>query len=402
MLGALAGGGARFSLALVTDSVAVPDNAFTTASSFSCAPPSTPLWLTGLEHGHVSAAGGGSFSELTGSGASADVAVARSGAYSLKVVKTASASTHVLRRLTGSASSVVTRFAIRLETLPKADVTQLVSFTLADGGVVDLGYQASAQKLQLGFAGGTPGAASVSATAGTWYVIDVKVVAGLLTRTADWRIDGTAQTQASSLLALLGTTVTGLRLGSGTGADVFTGHYDDIVATSNGADYPIGDGKILPLRPNAMDTHDVPGNFQDASGGTITAGTYTDLDDVPVDTGTDHVKQVVASGTSYLGVAFEDATKTCINGVAAVVGFEASTTNENNGKTSAFDGTTETVVYSGAMNPAGRGYKAAVIAPASSSWSQAALNGLVMRIGYSTDVDPQPQWHTLLIEYDVR
>ena len=45
---------------------------------------SSPVWLTGIEHGVVSTAGGGIFSSVTGT-PTADTTIARSGAYSLRI-----------------------------------------------------------------------------------------------------------------------------------------------------------------------------------------------------------------------------------------------------------------------------------------------------------------------------
>ncbi len=42
-----------------------------------------------------------------------------------------------------------------------------------------------------------------------------------------------------------------------------------------------------------------------------------------------------------------------------------------------------------------------VLQPVQSTWSQASVNGLRWRIGYSSDVSPPPNWHSLLIEYEV-
>jgi hypothetical protein len=65
----------------------------------------------------VSTAGGGIFSSLTGS-PTADNTVARSGAYSLRIADASAGSTmRALRSFTAS-SVVVTRFAVRLSSLP--------------------------------------------------------------------------------------------------------------------------------------------------------------------------------------------------------------------------------------------------------------------------------------------
>ena len=45
--------------------------------------------------------------------------------------------------------------------------------------------------------------------------------------------------------------------------------------------------------------------------------------------------------------------------------------------------------------------KAAIITPATAPWTQAAVNALKARIGYSTEIAPLPLWHSVLLEYEV-
>jgi hypothetical protein len=43
-------------------------------------------------------------------------------------------------------------------------------------------------------------------------------------------------------------------------------------------------------------------------------------------------------------------------------------------------------------------YKSAVVTPAALSWTQAAVNGLLARAGYSTDSSPNPYWDAIVLE----
>jgi hypothetical protein len=43
-------------------------------------------------------------------------------------------------------------------------------------------------------------------------------------------------------------------------------------------------------------------------------------------------------------------------------------------------------------------YKRAGVTPAAGSWNQAAVNGLVARVGYSTDSSPNPYWDSIMLE----
>jgi hypothetical protein len=68
---------------------------------------------------------------------------------------------------------------------------------------------------------------------------------------------------------------------------------------------------------------------------------------------------------------------------------------------SVFDGATESIVYSGAMNAVGITYKAAIVGN-STWWTQGKINGYVARVGYSTDISPLPQWDALMLEVAAR
>jgi hypothetical protein len=46
-------------------------------------------------------------------------------------------------------------------------------------------------------------------------------------------------------------------------------------------------------------------------------------------------------------------------------------------------------------------YASAIVTPASAAWTQAAVNGLVTRIGYASDANPDPYWDGLMLELAV-
>jgi hypothetical protein len=53
------------------------------------------------------------------------------------------------------------------------------------------------------------------------------------------------------------------------------------------------------------------------------------------------------------------------------------------------------------MSQTGLQYKSAVVTPALATWNQAAVNGLVARVGYSTDSVPNPYWDSMVLEVAV-
>jgi hypothetical protein len=159
-----------------------PDSLFTAAPSF-CAS-FTPAWMTGMEHGAVSTAGGGLFNVLTTTGGTvtADTGTKRTGSYSLKVADTNSGSpVRVGANLTSNVATA--RFAVRFNALPTAYVQELFELEVAAGDAAYLAFNQSTNKLEAGWFNGTVRAASSTLSANTWYVIDLKADVSTGTRT---------------------------------------------------------------------------------------------------------------------------------------------------------------------------------------------------------------------------
>jgi hypothetical protein len=111
-------------------------------SGTACATPS-PVRLTGFEHGAVSTSGGGIFSAMTGTGLTADAAVARTGTYSLRVTDATGAASN--GSLPIAAGSAVIRVYIRLASLPAANVNELLILDAAAGSDLRLGCRRAAR-----------------------------------------------------------------------------------------------------------------------------------------------------------------------------------------------------------------------------------------------------------------
>jgi hypothetical protein len=392
-LGALAGttGG---SYAAFSNSTSSAGNTFSAAASFASCTSTNPTWVTGMEHGVVSTAGGGLFDyqQL----ASADSAVKRTGGYSLRLDSIAGTAAYAGKLMGGS--DMVLRFALRFPTLPTADVALLASTYVSAGNNLQLGYRASDQKLTLSFGGTNLVASNSPITAGNWHVIDMRASLGANPRTGDWRINGSAQPSTSSAEAAAGNFL--VLLGSFVAADVYTAHYDDILASGTGGDYPLGDGRVRALSPNAVDTHNNPANFEDDTGGAIGATSWNRLDEIPMSSTGDSVRQRTASGASYLGFGFANPAQTCVRAVSAVLAYRSASGASNSAKTSIFDGGVERTVFSGDMGGNSLMYKSTVVAPDISPWTKGAVDNLIARVGYATDANPNPYWESLLLEYE--
>jgi hypothetical protein len=365
------------------------------SGAVTCPTPSA-VKVTGFEHGVVSAVGLGIFSAVAGAGTTADGAVARTGTYSLKVTDPAGAANNASLAF-GAPGIAVVRIYVRLAALPAANVNELLILDAAAGNDLRLGYQAISQKLTLRFANAAVTLASSTVAAGTWYRLDLRLIASTNPRTASWQIDGVAQAAVTGA-AGAASTVSTLRLGSTVAADVFTANYDDVVISATSADYPIGAGTVVGLRPDGMGVNNTPTSFRNDDGTVLDANTFTRLDDSPMTSLADYVRQQTIGVTNYAEVTFSNTGASCVVGVSGLLAQHAAGTAVDNGKTSIFDGGTERIVFSGDMSVTPITYRSVIIAPAAAPWTPAAVNGLTGRIGYSSDVTPNPYWDGLLLE----
>ena len=84
--------------------------------------------------------------------------------------------------------------------------------------------------------------------------------------------------------------------------------------------------------------------------------------------------------------------------MSAVLAVHSAGNPANNAKSSVFDGPTESVVFSGDMGGTALQYASAITTPASAPWSQSTVNGLVARVGFATDTNPNPYWDGIVLE----
>jgi hypothetical protein len=374
----------------------LPVNATVSIAGAVPCPAPTPVKVTGFEHGVVSAVGAGIFSAVAGAGITSDSTVSRTGAYSLKITDPAAAANNASLAFGGPGIAVV-RIYIRLAALPAANVNELLLVDAAAGNDLRLGYQAASQKLTLRFANAAVTVASSTVAAGTWYRLDLRLTASTNPRTASWQIDGVAQTAVTNV-AGAASTISALRLGSTVAADTYTANYDDVLISATSASYPIGPGTVVGLRPDGMGTNNNPASFRNDNGTVIDATTYTRLVDSPMTSLANYVRQQTIGVNDYIEVTFADTAATCVVGVSGVLAYHAAGTPVDSGKASIFDGATERILLSGDMSVTPLTYASAIIAPAAAAWTPGAVNGLKGRIGYSSDVTPNPYWDALLLE----
>jgi hypothetical protein len=365
------------------------------------APPENPsfVFLTGIEQGVASPTNTGVFSSATGA-VSADTSPVRNGSYSLEVAPTSFTPAYAQADFPSTASVTVARFAVRLSSLPSSD-RNLASLLSSSGNAATLAYQSSSQRL--GVRWGTSGsitAASTTVSSGTWYLIEMRANFGSNPRTLVWRINSVAQANiSSSETASVGS---GIRFGSSSTGS-YTAYFDDIAVSQTASDYGFGDGQVLGLVPDGMGSHNNSFNFQNELGGSISSSTYQRVDDIPASSTSEYIRQVSSSSSSYIEMTIGDQGQTCVDGVSAAVAYASSSTGFNSGQTRIYDGSTITTVQSGNMSSSGTSlaYASSIVTPAGGTWSKTALNGLKARVGYSSDVSPQPRWHALTLEYNL-
>jgi hypothetical protein len=380
-----------------------PTSNFTAAASFGCTPPTVnAVWMTGFEHGVNTAATGSGLLDVDWNSSAtitSDTAVKRNGSYALKIVKTSTSFTGGRSRTVAS-SMVVFRIAFRLNALPSGDVRDFLGVWDSTGDdALNIGYNNASQKLSVGFSGGTQRLSASTISAGTWYLLDVRANYGVNTHTADWQLNGTPQTQATK--ASSAETPNEIWLGPDNSDAVITVWFDDFIISQTSGDYPIGDGKVLGLVPDAMGTSSDPSARLSTEAGAWGSTTWNKLDEVPMTSTADYVRQTVVDGAAYLETTFGDTAETCINGVMGELAYHAASTSGNAPKTSLFESGTERVVYNGSMATTTLSYRTAMIAPAAGTWSQSKVNGLKARIGYTSAMLGQPYWDAMMVEYNV-
>ncbi len=355
--------------------------------------------LTGFEHGrrgfHVSTV------MAQGSGVSYD-ATARTGAYALKVAANKSNSYGwFMWSEKPVPTSATVRFALRLDQLPSANVTQLFGMDTYESprSTLRLGYDASSQRLKLthrsAYTNSTSTIVGGQVEAGQWYVVDLKWNTSTALQTAEWALDGATQGT---------TTVRSYRTEAlynvylGTNAyDTFTARYDDLVMTGTSADYPIGDGGVHALRPNA--TPSASSQMRDDDGTAVDASSWQRLDDANALQATDFVKQVTASSSASARIEFADTDASCIRAVRGYGWTHDQGKGTNTARLVISDGVRETLVKDGNWSGAGsRDYSALVVPPG--GWTAEAVNGLFSRFGFSTDVSPAPLLDGVMLEYE--
>jgi len=340
----------------------------------------------------------------------------RNGTHHLRLQASAAAES-VTRTIPGPAPSVgVIRVNVRFPTsLPGADL-ELFALVGQTNSVV-VRYVSASQKLGVKIGTGAEQLSAATVTADTWHAVDLRWDPRAATHTADWQLDGVDQAQAS-FSAGASELLVSWRLGW-TAASTGEVFYDDVVLAVTGGNYPLGDHKVVLLAVDPAGTLTVSGSAASFStftnNGTINstfdATTARDaIDEVPPTVGAtadgfvqdataanDYVEIPMAtynaSGTASIRTVRMLAVGWAASGTAATIGFRS------------WDGTTESGLLSG--DP---GFDNSTTAPAwvvvnvprpTGGWTQAKLDALAFRVGFSTDAAPDIGIHAVYAEVAV-
>jgi hypothetical protein len=381
-------------------------SSFSSAASF-CSP-FTPFWMTGVESGAIAGVSGNglldSVSQTGGSAITADNTVSRSGNYSLKLVKANGGDGYARIPYMGTPNVVVGRVAVRFQTLPSVLTPFMLAQGTAGSGAV-FNYNNTSQKLTVDL-GGTVVSSSMTVSAGRWYVLDFRVTFNTNPRTVDWRVDGVAQTQVS--LATTASTSNGIvQIGEFSNSNAYTVYYDDIAVTTSSATYPLPSGSIRSIVPDGVTAvTDASSRLKDDAGTAVTNGgsLWNRLDETPMTSTTDFMKQIGNDSNAYAQLSFGDVTSTgCVDAANGVLAYHSSNATGASGKTAVWESGTERTIYNSTMNPgASLRYQVVRISPSTGDWTAAKLTGATARLGYSPTATATnyAAWDAVRVEYE--
>lgn len=327
----------------------------------------------------------------------------------------------------GSAGTyAVPRFGVYFpSSLPSGDL-DLFNLAGASGANVanqnvTLRYRSASQKLGIqirdpvGAVDYTEVLSALPVVVNAWYAIDIRYSAPTLT--VDWQVDGVDQAQASALVMQPSSTLSLGWFGASTG----TVRYDDVVLSRTPGHYPLGNFRILPLKPDPAGTLTISGttaNFNTFSAnGTMAAWNAATalaaIDDLPPTIGAsaDGIAQITLAASDYVEIPMETYDAPANGGVARAVrmyacgwgaGSPAAATIGFRG----YEGSAETVLWSVA-DPAFTnstttpGWVCKMFKP-TGGWTQAKLDTLAFRMGFSGDATPDIGIHSIMAEVAIQ
>lgn len=355
----------------------------------------TPIFIDGWEPGHINSWVWGIFGAPT-----VQSSVVRTGSYAARFYKTTDDTCYLSRSISGANYTIVGRLYVRFDAWPSVNEV-ITSITPTAGDALALRLNASTHRVEALFGASTVGnACSTELSLNTWYRLDYRFSCAANPSTIDFQVDGTAASQ--STYAQAASYLSTQRIGA-TVAGQYDFFIDDYVLSATAGDYPLGPGGIIGLSPSAAGTSN-PGDYIQDNGNAVvndsTNPANAELDDVPMTSSADYIKQTAIGADLYAEVVFADTEEETIWGVSSHVAYHASGSTPANSATAKIVDSNgqESNIKSGDMSETVVSRAAAMVAVPSGGWSMAHVNALRGRVGFATNVDTVPYWDALMIQ----
>jgi hypothetical protein len=319
----------------------------------------------------------------------------------------------------------VARIKFRLDSL-SGDL-ELATLQDAGTGNVVIRYVSASQKIGVKISTGTEVLSDATVTTGQFYGIDLRAIGTTTARTCDWQFDYGAGPVAQTQATFTATGVLGSpspRLGW-SAAQTGTVTYAYAVFSVVAGHYPLGDYIMVLLKPDPAGTLTISGttaNFNVFSAnGTMAAwnattarGAISEGPPPTIGASADGLAQVTAASSDYVAIPMETYQAAPAGSIRAVrmcaCGWAAAATAATIGFRD-HDGTTEHTLFPAGdpnfdnsttapawvCSMAGRAFGSSVAA----SWTQAKLDALTFRVGFSTDATPDVGIHAIYAEVAV-
>lgn len=398
----------------------------------------TPLCVTGFEHGYTGATGTAPDKLLRSrlNNAGIQSSVKRSGSYAMRVYPASGARSTATRLVDGPSgiSAVLGRFYIRFASFPDANsVLWWLAFTDASTDCpVGFEFNAATNRIRCWARNNNTNTDFTSSDSGTalsigvWYRVAFRITRpSSQVRKFEWLIAPEGETgsaEADFTTATIGQAGGGYyvfvgygenidRNGTGINADYYVD--DELVLDSSLGDtpaHPVGDGRVILLRPNADGSHSTSASFTDEASNTPPASVYDRLDELPLDATTgDWVKQTTIGASDYLQVGFEDAP--AFSGPANAAVYRVGIVWETAGVGARYEyrviDTVNSQQLAGITDTSGIStakewlwFHLLAYLSGTANFEKAEIDGLVLRYGFSTDVTPGCRLHDAHIELD--
>ena len=388
------------------------------------------IWLSGYEQGTTAGLiTGASVNEryadrvvgTLGTNVEIVSAAARTGGYGLRLTPTSAiaylgfynaANSGIL----GSSGTLVGSFWFRFPTLPSNDFDVFIGIGTAGGNDFRLRYLNSTTGLQAILGSSTQLGPQI--TANTWVHCEFRLVLNANPHTLEWKINGVTQTQVNLSVASENLFTAGWSIDNGTQTGVL--HVDDCVISLTSGDYPLGQQKVVQLIPDTAGTAALIAGAAANSLGRMVTNSAIDstFNSANILAAVSEVPPTLGASASGLGQRTSGAGNACevpmttytLTGGETVTAVRvnactwSASTSANNLGLRAYNGSAETTLFAAA------GY-AGTNSSTAPAWickmytgvtDQTTLDALVVRVGYSSDINPLPGIHAAYAEVAVK